>query len=127
MARYLLDTDILIDVSREREPGRSRVRELLAEGNEIGICAVQLTEYYAGRRRGESARWDAFIDAMPCWEIAPETAIQAGHYRFSFARRGRTIHTPDALSAAVAWRMRATVITRNVKDFPVPGVPRLVP
>jgi hypothetical protein len=120
-----LDTDVLIDVSRKREPTRSRVRSLADAGNEIGICAVQLTEFYAGRRRGDRPDWDAVIDALRCWDISPATAIQAGHYRFSFARRGRTIHTPDALNAAVAWRMRATVITRNVKDYPVPGVPVL--
>jgi predicted nucleic acid-binding protein len=125
VARYLLDTDVLIDYSREREPVRSRIDALLAEGEDIGICAVQLAEFYAGRRRGDRPDWDTFIDALPCWGITPETAIQAGHYRFSFARRGRTIHTPDALNAAVAWRMRATVVTRNARDYPVPGVPIL--
>lgn len=125
VARYLLDTDVLIDLSKEWQPTRTRIDELLAADEELGVCAVQLAEFYAGRRRGDRPDYDAFIDSLPCWEITPETAIQAGHYRFSFARRGRTIDTPDALNAAVAWRMRATVVTRNVKDYPVPGVPIL--
>lgn len=127
MARYLIDTDVLIDLSKELEPARSRIAALLGAGEEVGLCPVQLAEFYAGRRRGHRADWDAFVDSLPCWVIDPESAIQAGHYRYSFARRGRTVQTPDALTAAVAWRMRATVITRNGKDFPVPGVPRLVP
>ena len=127
MARYLPDTDVLIDLSKELEPTRSRIGALLASGAEVGLCPVQLAEFYAGRRLGHRVDWDAFVDSLPCWEITPEAAIQAGHYRYSFARRGRTVHTPDALTAAVAWRMRATVFTRNAKDFPVPGVPRRVP
>lgn len=125
MARYLLDTDVLIDYSKDREPIRSRIDALLADGEDVGLCAIQLAEFYAGRRRGDRVESDAFIDALPCWDITPAVAIQAGHYRFSFARRGRAIQTPDALNAAVAWRMRAAVVTRNVKDYPVPGVPIL--
>jgi predicted nucleic acid-binding protein len=30
--------------------------------------------------------------------------------------------TPDALNAAVAHEMRATIITRNVRDYPMPDV-----
>ena len=116
-----MDTNILIAVSRNREPMRSQIRALVAAGDEIGMCPIHLTEFYAGRRRGDRPDWDAVIDALRCWDISPATAIQAGHYRFSFGRRGRTIRTPDALNAAVAWRTWATVIAPNVKDYPVPG------
>ena len=122
MARYLLDTDVLIDFSRLQEPALSWVATMAEAREQLGICAVQLAEFYAGERRGKRPAMDAFLARVPCWEITPEVATQAGHYRFSFARRGRAINTPDALNAAVAWRMRATVVTRNRKDYPIPGV-----
>lgn len=125
MARYLLDTDVLVDFSRLVEPALSRISAMIRDGDEIGVYAVQLAEYYAGERRGKHPEMDALFSRIPCWALSPETAIRAGEYRYAFARRGRTIGTPDAINAAVAWEMRATIVTRNVKDYSTPGVPVL--
>lgn len=81
MGRYLLDTDVLISLSRELEPYRSRIGAMTEAGDEIGVCAVQLTEFYAGQRRGERPHFDAFLASLPCWAITPEIAVRAGEYR----------------------------------------------
>lgn len=127
MVRYLVDTDILIDFSRLLEPVRSRIREMVVAKDELGVCAVQLAEFYAGERRGKRPQFDAFLAGIPCWEITPEAAMRAGEYRYDMARRGRAIDTPDALNAAVAWSKQAVILTRNVKDYPMPDVRILVP
>ena len=46
----------------------------------------------------------------------------AGVFRYDFARRGRTILTPDALVAATAAVVDAILVTDNVKDSPMPEV-----
>jgi predicted nucleic acid-binding protein len=43
--------------------------------------------------------------------------LDAGRWRAEARRRGRTLSLPDALIAAAAVAMDATVITRNVRDF----------
>lgn len=127
MGRYLIDTDVIIDYAWEREPARSLFLVMLAGREDVGLCAVQLAEIYSGQERGERQALDAFLFALPCWEITPEVGIVAGDYRRTSARRGRTIATPDALNAAVAWSMGATIVTRNAKDYPMTDIDILVP
>ena len=125
MARYLLDTDVLVDLSKGREPAQTHIPAIVAAGDVLGICAVQLAEFYAGQPRGHQPEVDAFLDALRLWAISRDAAIRAGHYRHAFGRRGRALATPDALTAAVAWRMSATVVTRNVKHYPMADVQTL--
>lgn len=127
MARYLLDTDVLIDISKRIEPARSSVADLIRANEEVGLCPIQLTEFYAGRPRGARLDWDEFIDALPCWPITPSVGIAAGDYRRAFARIGRSIGTPDAINAAVAQSVGATIVTRNVWHYPMADVETLVP
>ncbi len=127
MARYLVDTDVLIDYSWQREPAHGLVLVMLASQDEVGVCAVQFAEIYSGRERGERDDLDEFLAALPCWAITPEIGVLTGDYRRTFARLGRTIGTPDAINAAVARSVGATIVIRNVKDYPMSDVDVLVP
>jgi hypothetical protein len=46
----------------------------------------------------------------------------AGQWRYDFARQGVTLHIADALIAAVAMEEEASLITANLKDFPMSGL-----
>ena len=48
MSRYLLDTNILIDFSKRREPAFSFVQRAIATGDELGVTAINVAEFYAG-------------------------------------------------------------------------------
>lgn len=48
MTRYLLDTTALIDFSKGREPARTRIPQMIAAGDELAVCAVNVAEFYAG-------------------------------------------------------------------------------
>jgi predicted nucleic acid-binding protein len=122
MACFLVDTDVLIDAGQGREPTRSRLLGLIAAGEELGICAVQLTEFYAGQAFGRHPAWDAFLDGLTLWPISRGAALRAGMYRRNFRLLGVTVLTPDALNAAVAWETGATILTGNVRDYPMPDV-----
>jgi predicted nucleic acid-binding protein len=125
MTRYLIDTDVLISFSRGREPVTSRLLALLEAGNDLGLCAVTVAEFYAGAERGQHPSIDRFIDALTYWDITPAAARAAGAYRYKFARLGTALSTPDTLIAAVAVRRGATVLTGNRKDFPMDDVAAL--
>jgi hypothetical protein len=56
---------MLIEVARGREPIRSRRLAMIAAGEELGICAVQLVGFYAGQALGQQPIWDAFFDTLP--------------------------------------------------------------
>jgi predicted nucleic acid-binding protein len=127
MTRYLLDTDTLIDFSKGRESTRSRILQMIEAGDVLGVCAINVSEFYAGLPEAQRSIWDAFFASLPYWHISREAAIQAGRERYEFSRQGQTVTTADALIAAVARENQATIITSNIKDYPMPGVSLLSP
>ena len=50
MTRYLLDTSVLVDYSRGLAPVTFQVQDWIRSGDEVGICAIQVAEYFAGER-----------------------------------------------------------------------------
>lgn len=120
--RFLLDTTVLIDVSKEVEPIASHVHGWLSGPDEVGICGVVVAEFFAGLRPDERPPWASFIDRLAFWDVTRRIAIQAGIYRYHHARLGMTLSTTDTLIAAVAVSFGATLVTRNIKDFPMNGL-----
>jgi predicted nucleic acid-binding protein len=122
VTRYLLDTSTLIDLSKNRPGVSDGLNDLPADGHEIGVCDVSVAEFFSGLRPVERGRWEAYVLALQFWPTSRGAAILAGAYRYAFARQGRAISAPDALIAAVAVEVGATVVTNNVKDYPMPGL-----
>ncbi len=119
MTRYLLDTTALIDFSKGREPARSRLLGMMEEGDALGVCAINIAEFYAGMPLHERPSWDAFTNSLRYWPITFEAARQAGQFRYDYARQGKILSTTDTLVAATALYYQAIVITNNVKDYPM--------
>lgn len=118
--RYLLDATVLIDISKDHEPISSMIHQWLADLVEVGVCGVVVAEFFAGLRPEQQPRWATFVERLAYWELTPHVAIQAGIYRYTYARRGTTLATTDAIIAATAVSVGATLVTGNVKDFPMP-------
>lgn len=122
MTAYLLDTNALIDFSKRREPAYSLILNWIDAGDILAVCAVIVTEFYAGLSVDDARRWEEFIAILPFWHISPEASMRAGQDRYMFARRGMTITTTDALIAAVAREQNAVLVTGNVKDYPMDDI-----
>lgn len=119
MNRYLLDTTVLIDLSRGIRIVRPRLDAIVAGGGELGVCAINVAEFIVGVPAEELHRWSTWLGRFHHWHISREAAIRAGVYRRAASAGGRTIHLPDALVAGVASTLDATILTDNVKDFPM--------
>lgn len=119
MTRFLLDTTVLIDFSRGREPVRSWVLEHVNQGDDLGISPINVAEFYAGIAPGEHGDWDDFLDLLSFWEIDLPTSKRGGAIRYAFARRGVQLSATDTLVAAVAEAQNAVLVTANLKDFPM--------
>ncbi len=122
MTRYLLDTSVLVDLSKRIEPVVHAFDELVAAGDGVGVCSVAVAEFFAGLPSDQRPKWERFIESLRFWSATERSAIRAGVYRFDLARQGRTISTTDALIAAIAVEAGAIIATENVKDFPMPDV-----
>jgi tRNA(fMet)-specific endonuclease VapC len=122
MSRYLLDTTCLIDFSKQREPADSFLLGATKAGDQLGICAINVAEFYAGLPPQSHTKWDRFVGSLDYWDITRPAAVRAGEYRYEFARKGQILSTTDALVAAVARENQAIVATSNVKDYPMADV-----
>ena len=122
MSRYLLDTTALVDFSKGREPESSRLLALIEGGNEIGVCAVCIAEFWTGLPPQSRSFWEEFITSVSYWETSREGAIRAGIYRYECARKGRAIPATDAIIAGTASQHGATIVTDDVQHYPMAGV-----
>jgi hypothetical protein len=122
MARYLIDSTALIQTGRRTEPFLSRLRSLMNSEHEAGICAINVAEFFSGLPPSDRTAWIPFIDSLTYWPIERSDAVLGGVLRYTWARRGRPLQTTDCLIAAVARRVGATIVTENLKDFPMPEV-----
>jgi hypothetical protein len=123
MSRYLLDSTVLIDFSSGVAPVTTRVLTLIRNGNEMGVSPVSIAEYYAGVRLGDDPAMDRFLSGLACWGTTRPIAMIARDYRNRFRRRhGKQLPTADTLIAATARHYGATLLTNNVKDFPMTDI-----
>jgi predicted nucleic acid-binding protein len=122
MTRYLLDTDALIDFSKGVEPVTARLLAWIDGTEVVGVCAISVAEFCAGLSSEQAGEVQDLLDSLTYWDISRTAAVRAGQDRYSFARAGVTITTTDALLAAVAREQKATLVTSNLKDFPMSDV-----
>ena len=121
MGKFLLDTTALIDFSKGREPAKSKILEMI-ESSEVGVCAINVAEFYTGLPLEKRKAWEEFFNSLLYWNINLETAKLAGCFRSNFAKKGQPLTTTDTLVAATAKQEEATLVTSNIKDYPMKEV-----
>jgi len=119
MSTYLLDTTALIDFSKNRPSARALILDAIDAADELGVCPINVAEFYAGLTPAERPSWDRFLADLSYWPISLSASAQAGIWRYDSERRGRTLSITDMLTAAVAHEQRAILVTSNVRDFPM--------
>lgn len=119
MSRYLLDTTVLIAHLRGDSVVSRFLLDLLGEGHRLGICCVNIAEVERGLRPPERKRARELIERLEYLETTREAARRAGRYQADLQRRGRTLHTADAIVAGTARAHGAVLVTDNLSDFPM--------
>ena len=119
MSDYLLDTNILILHLR----GRSDITALLAKWaatSTLFISVVTRTEILAGMRPHETTRTMALLNSLTSIAVDEAIADEAGRLIYQYARRNIRLSFPDTLIAVTALQHNLTLVTTNVKHFPMP-------
>jgi predicted nucleic acid-binding protein len=115
----LIDSDILIEVSRGRDTALiSRWLELGASDALILFSPVSAAELWAGARPAEHTSLEALFEALVCVSVDAAVGRQAGEYLRRY-RKSHTVELGDALIAASAVASGAQVWTRNRKHYPM--------
>ena len=118
----LVDSDILIEVSRGRDAEIvSRWLDLSKSDAAVLFSPVSAAELWAGARPKEHTALDNLFRALACAPIDAEVGYQAGIYLRQF-RRSHGVEVADALIAASAVANHADLWTRNRKHYPMKDV-----
>ena len=96
--------------------------DLVADGHTLGTSCVNVAEIERGVRPKERKAADQLVDRLRFLETTREGAARAGRYQADYEKRGRTIHTADALVAGTARAHGAVLLTDNRRDFPMRDV-----
>jgi predicted nucleic acid-binding protein len=122
MATYLLDTSVIIDALNNKRGRRDLLLDLLKQGNLLACCPINVTEVYAGVRPKEETATEEFLKSLEYYHITWPVARMAGLLKRDYARKGTTLTSADTTIAAVAMINDLTLLTDNVKDFPMKEV-----
>ena len=126
MTPFLLDTNVIVNVLRQSSDARLVVSKLLDQGHPLAACTITITEIYAGMRSHEEKATRAFMKSLVFLPTTAEVAEQAGLLKARYAKRGKVLSVQDATIAAVCIAYGCTLVTENIKDFPMPEL-RLYP
>ena len=115
----LIDSDVLIEVSRGRDESiLSRWDDLSRSDALILFSPVNAAELRAGARPSEHDRLEALFSALVCAPADAAIGRRAGDYLRRY-RKSHCLELGDALIAATAVACSATLWTRNRKHYPM--------
>jgi predicted nucleic acid-binding protein len=116
---YLLDTDVFVDFFKHT-PYATALIEKLSQDT-LALSALTITELRSGWSAKEATyllpRLYALCTVVP---VTREIAEQAGAWRKEYKGKGISLGTPDTVIAATAYLNHATLLTNNIKDYPMP-------
>ena len=119
MATYLLDTSVIIDALNNKRGRRHLLLTLVIEGNLLACCPINVSEVYAGLCPKEEAVTEELLRSLEYYHLTWTVARMAGLLKRDYGRKGIMLGVADATIAAVALTYGLTLMTDNVKDFPM--------
>ncbi|ANC31802.1 type II toxin-antitoxin system VapC family toxin [Isoptericola dokdonensis] len=123
---YLLDTNILIALLRDR--GDAARRRLVEATGRVGVSTISEMELEYGIERSASPARnrqavDELLSLVEVIDLDSLAAMHAGRIRAVLAARGTPIGPYDALLAGHARSLGLVMVTNNVREFSrVPGL-----
>ncbi len=117
MARIVLDASLLIDHLRGEPAAVERLRVMLESADDPIVTDVASAEVWSGWRDVDESRIESFLRYIEFFQPGPATSRLAGVWRAQARAAGSTLGVMDALIAASAFHLDASVLTRNVRDF----------
>ncbi len=119
MPTFLLDTSVIIDAINGKRNRDRILKELVQQGHLLACCCINITEVYAGMRPHEEARTEELLQSLQQYPVIWPIARIAGLLKRDFACKGITLATTDVTIAAVALHHQLTLITDNLKHYPM--------
>ena len=123
MTLCVVDSDAIIDVLKGIATSAEILRSLVQEGHTLALCDITVAEVWSGLHPQERDQGERFLASLVYLPSSQAAARQAGESRYAYARRGVALSLPDSLIAAVAQDHKASLVTGNVRHFPMSDLP----
>jgi predicted nucleic acid-binding protein len=117
--RIVVDSSVLIDHLRGNAGARAAVSERVRRGDQLWGIVVTRAEVLAGMRSAERAETVRLLDRVSWLDIDVEVADEAGTLARRFRRSHPGLQLADCLIAAGARKLGASLLTQNVRHFPM--------
>ena len=118
---YLIDTDVLIWVLR----GNKKYVDYLQNLKNIGplsISTITIAEIYKNIFPAEMVKTEKLIQEIQTWDVTGSIAKQGGLYWQQFSKELKNLNLTDCLIAGTAHVNSLTLVTLNVKHFPMQDI-----
>lgn len=121
MTKVLLDSDVLIEWLRGREPVVKKILSLLENHAELFWTPVSIAEIFAGVRRSEEDEVENLFLLLEPLAITPEIGRRAGQFLKAYSK-SHGVELGDSLIAASASIHGISLWTLNRKHYPMKGL-----
>ena len=117
MTRWIVDSSVLIDASRDRAEAVRFLGEAAEQGEIWSVTPVR-TEVRWGMLATEASIVERLLASIRWLEVSVALADRAGDHGRRWGR-SHGLDVIDALVAAAAEELDARVATLNIRDFPM--------
>lgn len=119
MKAVLIDSDVLIEVSRGRDLEVVRRWDELSLSETLLLCSpVSVAELWHGARPADHPILDRIFSVLSCVPIDNAVGRRAGEYLRKYSK-SHSVELGDALIAATAFLHDVSIWTRNRKHYPM--------
>ncbi len=118
---FLIDTDVIIWVLR----GDTRYEEFLQElkdKDSLSISTVTIAEIYKNIFPSEIVKTESVLNELQTWDVTPAIAKQSGLYWQEYIKKLKNLSLTDCLIAATANVNNLTIVSLNVRHFPMKDI-----
>ena len=116
--KYLLDTNVLISMFRDKGNVRSQI--LQAGFNNCHVSEISIAElFYGAAKGGQQKNFEDIKNVLRQFEITPiyPCLEKNGAIKAELERKGLRIDEFDLLIGATALQNNLTLVTANIKHF----------
>jgi len=113
----ILDSCFLIDLMAGDGAAVAKLDELVAEGRQLSVSTLSVTEVERGLDTRERERFGAVVEDVDIAAYDRKMARRAASVLRSLDDDGAPIGAVDAMVAATALERDGSVVTRNVAEF----------
>jgi predicted nucleic acid-binding protein len=117
----LIDSDVLIDHLRKEKKALRFLATELEKNSLVCISVISRAEILAGMKKGEDDIVNNLFEILIPVNIDVSIADRAGKYLRNYGK-SHSLSIGDALIAATSKEMSLTLITRNLKHYPMKDI-----